>query len=91
MNEPPEKLLPEPPLTETSQGVDTYPRVIRQEARGDNVQLVTFATPGLGRVRMWVPKSQWLNLDHLAVHGPMMAQLERLHPPPQPDTELDGT
>lgn len=84
-------LLPEPQLTRTEQGVDTYPRVIRQERRGDGVQLVTFALPGLRRARVWVPESQWLNLEHLPVHGAMVAQLERLTPPLQPDHELDGT
>lgn len=84
-------LLPEPGLTKTRQGVDTYPRVIRQDKYGDGVQLVTFAIPGLRRVRVWVPVSQWINCDHLAVHGPMVAQLARLMPPLQPETEFDDT
>lgn len=86
---PLELLLPEPKLTPTQQGVDTYPRVIRQERHAGNMQLVTFAIPGLRRVRMLVPVTQWLNLDHLAVHGPMMAQLERLMPPLKPDSQQD--
>lgn len=80
-----EPLLPEPRLTQTQQGVDTYPRVIRQVEHSPAVELVTFALPGLRRARVWVPKSQWLNLDHLAVHGPMVAQLERLQPPLKPN------
>lgn len=84
-------LLPEPGLTQTRQGEDTYPRVIRQDEYNPGVQLVTFALPGLRRARVWVPKSQWLNLDHLAVHGPMVAQLERLMPPLQPDQEQADT
>lgn len=88
---PNEPLLPEPKLTETQQGVDTYPRVICQDKHGDSVQLVTFAIPGLRRVRMWVPLAQWLNLDHLAVHPTIMAQLEHLMPPLQLGREPDDT
>lgn len=84
-------LLPEPGLTATRQGEDTYPRVIRQDRHVSGAQLVTFAIPGLRRARVYVPYAQWLNLDHLAVHGPMMTQLERLMPPLQPDLEPDDT
>lgn len=88
MPQPP--LLPEPQLTQTVQGEDTYPRVIRQEKHGDNVQLVTFALPGLRRAKVWVPVTSWVNLEHLAVHNPMVAQLARLTPPLKPDSERDG-
>lgn len=86
---PQEPLLPEPPLTQTQQGVDTYPRVIRQDEYNPSVELVTLALPGLRRARVWVPKSQWLNLEHLAVHDPLVAQLKRLIPPLKPGSELD--
>lgn len=84
-------LLPAPTLTNTAQGVDTYPRVLSQQSRGNGTQLVVFALPGLRRARMIVPESQWLNLDHLAAHPAMMAQLSRLMPPPQPDLQPDET
>lgn len=82
-------LLPEPPLSQTRQGEDTYPRVIRQERRADGSQLVTFALPGLRRARMVVPNARWLDLEHLAVHPAMMARLggilSQLRPDPEPD------
>lgn len=82
-------LLPEPQLTVTRQGEDTYPRVIRQERRADGAQLVTLALPGLRRAKVWVPYSQWLELAHLDIHGPLAARLEQAKPPLRPDPELD--
>jgi hypothetical protein len=75
------QLLDAPTPTQTQQGVDTYPRVLKQEDRGDGAQLITFAMPGLRRVKAWVPESVWVNGDHLGMHAPMLALQQSECPP----------
>lgn len=82
------QLLDAPKPTPTRQGLDTYPRVIHQADRGDGSQLVTFAVPGLRRVKAWVPETHWVNGDHLSMNGPMLAHLARIAP--LPDYELEA-
>ena len=85
LDERAKRLLDAPQPTETRLREDTYPRVLAQQDRGDGHQLVTFALPGLRRVRAWVPETRWVNGDHLSMHAPMVAMLERCVPPLQPD------
>lgn len=81
LNEQVKRLLNAPQLTETKQGIDSYPRVIRQDDAGDNHMLVTFSLPGLRRVRMWTPLATWIAGDHLDCHDAMVNHLSKLLPP----------
>lgn len=85
LSETVKQLLNAPGLTETEQGVDTYPRVIRQQPHGDNHMLVTFALPGLRRSRMLVPTAVWIASGHLDTHDAQVTALSRLLPVRQPD------
>ena len=82
------RLLDAPQLTPVQQGVDSYPRVIRQEPHGENHMLVTFSLPGLIRAQMIVPLAEWIASGHLDCHDAMIAQAKRLLPPVDyaPDT-----
>ena len=75
------QLLNTPEVTVTQQGVDSYPRVIRQEPHGENHMLVTFALPGLRQQKMLVPLDVWIAGDHLSTHDATMRTLGRLLPP----------
>ena len=79
------QLLNTPQLTPVQQGVDTYPRVIRQDDAGDGHMIVTFALPGLRRARMWVPTDRWVDGQHLDAHAAMVRQQQRERPPIRPD------
>lgn len=84
LSETVKQLLNTPGLTETAQGVNTYPRVIHQEPHGDNHMLVTFALPGLRRQRMLVPLDQWVDGRHLDTHDAtvtLLASINLLHKP----------
>lgn len=81
LSEQVKQLLNAPRLTETAQGIDSYPRVIRQEPHGDNYMMVTFALPGLRRQKMLVPIDKWVAGDHLSTHDATMRRLARLTPP----------
>ena len=85
LSEQVKRLLNAPELTEVQQGVDSYPRVIRQEPHGDNHMLVTFALPGLIRAQMIVPLAEWIASGHLDTHPAQIRNLSRLLPPLQPD------
>lgn len=87
LDERAKRLLDAPKLTRTQQGVDSYPRVIRQDHHGDKHLLVTFALPGLRRVKVLVPETEWVNGHHLSMHTAMVTNMSRVHPPLQPDPE----
>lgn len=85
------KLLPDTPqLTLTEQGVDVYPRVLKMETHGDNHMLVTFALPGLRRMRVLMPLDKWVAGEHSGIHAAAMEHLSGMLPgagqPPPTDT-----
>jgi hypothetical protein len=80
LSEQVKRLLDTPQLTKVDQGVDSYPRVIRQEPHGENHMLVTFALPGLRRQRMLVPLDKWVAGEHLDTHTATMRHLGNLLP-----------
>ena len=77
------QLLNAPKLSETRQGDDTYPRVVRQDKYGDTDQLVTFALPGLQRARVRVTEAEWLQGNHLGIDTALRSSRARLLPPKQ--------
>lgn len=78
MDTPISELLGAPKVTETRQGEDTYPRVIRQEDHGDGWVTVTFALPGLRRARVRMPYAEWVAGNHAGIHSALMGQLSRI-------------
>lgn len=90
LNDQIKQLLNAPQLTRTEQGVDTYPRVIRQDNAGEGHMIVTFALPGLRRARMWVPIDRWVDGQHLDAHAAMMCQQQRERHPIRPDAGDSG-
>jgi hypothetical protein len=72
--------LETPALTPVEQGVERYPRVIRQEPYGENHMLVTFALPGLKRQRMLVPLEKWVAGEHLDTHPATVRHMGLLLP-----------
>jgi hypothetical protein len=81
LSEQVKQLLDAPQNSPVQQGVDSYPRVIDQSHAGENHMLVTFAVPGLRRVKVWTPVATWVAGGHLDCHDAMMAQRQRLLPP----------
>lgn len=81
LSEQVQRLLDAPQISSVAQGVDSYPRVIDQGHAGENHMLVTFAVPGLRRVKVWTPVATWVAGGHLDCHDAMMAQRARLLPP----------
>lgn len=72
------RLLNAPTLTETKQGEDTYPRVIRQDVSDDGWVTVTFALPNLRRARVKMPYAEWVAGNAASIHSALMSQLRSI-------------